>query len=317
MNRWIHAGDAAGAVFPISSADYAAEITAVGAGLRALNCILADSLWAMTETWPVDEPAPLSAGSVLAPWPNRVRAGRFRFGGLEHQLDLSEPERGNAIHGLVQHREWTPVEYTDRRVTLSVEVGYEQGWPFGLQIVMTYEVGSDGLTVTNSVTNIGRVPAPYGFGMHSFVRAGDIPTDECMLQLPASVRLPMDPYAKLPTGVSQAIAGTADDFRQPRPLKDVVLDTPFGGLVSDLDGRARTIVSPPSGPATVLWSEPRLRWLQVCTADPRLGQGFPGRGRALAVEPMTCPPDALNSGIDLLVLQPGDRFRVRWGMMCV
>ena len=27
--------------------------------------------------------------------------------------------------------------------------------------------------------------------------------------------------------------------------------------------------------------------------------------KSLAVEPMTCPPDAFNSGVDLVVLQPG------------
>ena len=41
---------------------------------------------------------------------------------------------------------------------------------------------------------------------------------------------------------------------------------------------------------------------------------FPGVGRALAIEPMTCPPDALNSGIDLITLAPGQSWSGRWGL---
>jgi aldose 1-epimerase len=303
------------AVLPIRFSDYVAEIATVGAGLCKLERSLAGTRWALTETWPADAPAPLSAGLVLAPWPNRVRHGRFRFGGVEHQLDITEPARDNAIHGLVRRREWTVVEHAEQRAALSIEVGSEPGWPYPLRLTMAYEVGPNGLTVTNTVVNIGEVPAPYGFGMHAFVRAGDTPVDECTLQLPASVWLPLDPDAMTPAAGVRPAAGD-HDFAAARALAGLRLDTPFSGLVADLDGKARAVLRPPVGPATVLWVEPRLRWLQVFTADPA-DKPYPGRGRALAVEPMTCPPDALNSGIDLLILEPGEQFAVSWGMLCV
>ncbi len=49
--------------------------------------------------------------------------------------------------------------------------------------------------------------------------------------------------------------------------------------------------------------------MQVHTAD----RPDPDDDRVgLAVEPMTCPPDALNSGTDLVVLAPGDSHAASW-----
>jgi len=303
------------AVFPIRSGDYRAEVVSAGAGLRKLERRVGGRSWALTETWPAGAAPPLSAGLVLAPWPNRVHDGRFSFSGVEHQLEISEPARHNAIHGLVRHREWTVEEHVEHRVVQSIEVGLQQGWPYPLRLTVTHTVGSDGLTVTNTATNVGSVPAPYGVGFHSFVRAGDAPLDSCSLQLPAGVRLPSDTDHPVPPGPSQQVVGTEYDFTRPRPLAGVWLDTPFSALVGDVDGKVRAVLRPPTGPATVLWVEPRFRWLQVFTADPGRGQAYPGRGRAIAIEPMTCPPDAFNSGIDVLVLEPGRQWTGSWGML--
>lgn len=305
------------AVFPIRSGDYRAEVVSVGAGLRMLERSVGGRPWALTETWQAGTRPPLSAGLVLAPWPNRIYNGRFTFAGVDHQLEITEPARNNAIHGLVRRREWAIEEHVEHRVVQSIEVGLQQGWPYPLRLTVAYEVGRSGLAVTHTATNTGSVPAPYGFGMHSFVRAGDTPLDACSLQLPAGVRLPLDADYLIPSGPSTVVAGTGYDFTEQRLMKGVWLDTPFSAFVGDLDGKVRAVLRPPSGPATVLWVEPKIRWLQVFTADPEHGQAYPGRGRALAIEPMTCPPDAFNSGIDVIVLEPGQTWSGAWGMMCV
>jgi aldose 1-epimerase len=38
------------------------------------------------------------------------------------------------------------------------------------------------------------------------------------------------------------------------------------------------------------------------------------RRRGLAVEPMTCPPNAFQSGEGLRALQPGESFEASWGI---
>jgi aldose 1-epimerase len=307
---------AAQPVLAIRSGEYRAEVVSVGAGLRRLERLVSGRPWALTETWPAGGKPPLSAGLVLAPWPNRVFNGRFEFAGVEHQLEITEPARDNAIHGLVRRREWTVEEHVEHRVVHSIEIGLEQGWPYPLRLTVGHELSAAGLTVTHTAANIGSVPAPFGVGVHSFVRAGDTPLDQCSLQVPAGVFLPLDPDYLVPTGPSLPVAGTGFDFTRARLLKGVWMDAPLSALVGDLDGKVRAVLRPPSGPATVLWVEPRLRWMQVFTADPAHGQAYPGRGRALAIEPMTCPPDAFNSGIDLIVLEPGRPWTCRWGITC-
>ncbi len=296
--------------YEIRFGDWQAEIVARGAGLRVLTYRETE----LTETWPVPHPPPLSAGLVLAPWPNRIRDGRFTFDGVDHQLALTEPERGNAIHGLVRSDDWTLVEHSENRVEQTFRIGLHKGWPYPLRLNVVHELGPYGLTVTHSAVNTGAAPAPFGLGVHAFLRVGDVPLDECTLQLAAGTRLPLDPDRMLPSGPSLSVYDTAYDFTSPQPLAGVSLDTPFSSIVPDPDGRARHVLRAPDGTGAVLWTDAAFGWVQVFTADPDKGEGYPDRGRALAVEPMTCPPDAFNSGIDQIVLAPGEGWSGSWGI---
>ena len=56
----------------------------------------------------------------------------------------------------------------------------------------------------------------------------------------------------------------------------------------------------------------RFRFVHVYTADAVPGPGPPRGG--VAIEPMTCAPDAFNSGDGLLALEPGASFAGRWGL---
>ncbi|OZC52672.1 aldose epimerase [Rhodococcus sp. WWJCD1] len=296
--------------YSLTSDKYRADIAAVGAGLRVLEYDGA----ALTETWAAGSKPPLSAGLVLAPWPNRTADGTFAFEGVEHRLEISEPSRNNSSHGFVRKVAWTLVEHTDSRVEQSVDVGTHQGWPFSLTVTVVHELSADGLTVTASAKNTGDSAAPYGMGFHTYVRVGDVPLDECTLELSAGTRLPLDPVRNLPVGNSVPTADTEYDFREPRTLQGVQLDTPFSASLPDGDGRANHVLRGPDGAATVLWTDASFGWVQVFTADPANDQAYPDRGRALAIEPMTCPPDALNSEIDLVVLEPGQIWSGTWGM---
>nr|WP_296768186.1 aldose 1-epimerase family protein [Rhodococcus sp. (in: high G+C Gram-positive bacteria)] len=296
--------------YRLTSGRYRAEIASTGAGLRLLEFDGSP----MTETWDTGTKPPLSAGLVLAPWPNRVADGTFTFGGTEHRLDITEPSRNNASHGFVRRVEWTLVERTPARVEQSVDVGLHKGWPYRLSVTVVHELTDDGLVVTATAKNIGAVDAPYGMGFHTFVRAGDVPLDECTLEFSAGTRLQLDPVRNLPNGPSVPTAGSDFDFTSPRSLKGIGLDTPFSAELPDADGKARHYLRAPDGSATVLWTDREFDWVQVFVADPANDQAYPDRGRALAIEPMTCPPDAFNSGIDLLVLKPGESWSGSWGM---
>ena len=90
-------------------------IVEVGAGLRTYVAGGREVLDGYAEGALADG----SRGEVLAPWPNRIGDGRYVWDGVEHQLPLSEPARGNAIHGLVRFAPWTCTDQTTSRVEMA------------------------------------------------------------------------------------------------------------------------------------------------------------------------------------------------------
>lgn len=73
----------------------------------------------------------------------------------------------------------------------------------------------------------------------------------------------------------------------------------------------------PEGTGSRLWADEHFGWYQVFTADPARREGYPGVGRAVAVEPMTVPPNALRSGVDVRVLEPGEAAEYRFGVSAI
>lgn len=287
----------------ISSGEHRATVTELGAGLRRYAVAGRDVLRGYAEATPVSA----GAGQHLLPWPNRVRDGRYPWAGTEQQLVLSEPKRHNASHGLVRYVPWRLVDRGTDTVTLAVRVFPQPGWPGTLEAQVAYRVGQDGLTVTVSATNLGTDPFPFGYGAHPYLTVGEERVDEVTLTVPAATRLEVDDRM-LPVA-RQPVAGGDLDLRDGPVLGRRLLDTAYTDLDRDADGRWTVRLSRGERWAEV-WGDEAFRWAQVFTGDVHRDVG-------IAVEPMTCGPDALNPGPthdDLLVLGPGDTFRASWGL---
>jgi aldose 1-epimerase len=301
-----------GQQYPISAGPYRATVTELGAGLREL-------LWhdrPLIVGYDADELPPSGAGQLLAPWPNRIDGGSYSFGGQAYHLALTEPARGNAIHGLTRFTAWTPVSHDASSVVLRSAPHGWQGYPFCVEIEAGYRVeAASGLTVSITARNVGGQAAPYGTGSHPYLTVGR-PVDGCELTVPAEARLPVDDRG-IPAGPAAAVDGTEYDFRRSRPIGSTRLDDALTGLARDSGGRAWAHLSagpeaaPGSAARVSLWAGDGYRWLQVFTADP-LGPEL--RRQVLAVEPMTCPPNAFVTGDDLLVLAPGQAVTHTWGI---
>jgi aldose 1-epimerase len=295
-----------GTQYQIEAGDYRATVTELGAGLRELE--LAGT--PMVTTFDADELPPHAAGQLLSPWPNRIDGGRYTFGGAELRLDLSEPDNGNAIHGLTRWMPWTRVAHERNEVTLRSVPHGQQGYPFAVQVDVTYRLDAgSGLHVTVTAANKGNRPAPWGTGQHPYLRAATPTVDDCELTLPADRWLPAGKRG-IPSGTPQDVAGTDFDFRAARKLADTRLDHAFTGLRREADGLAWVRLEA-GGTGTAMWADAGYRWLQVFTGD-ALEPEY--RRVALAVEPMTCPPNAFVSEEDLIVLQPKETVTCRWGL---
>ena len=290
-----------GAQFELRRGRQRLVVTEIGAGVRSWT-VGGQELLARFDPGEYDA---AFAGRVLVPWPNRVRDGRYAFDGVEHRLELSEPERGNALHGLVLRSRWRGVRTSARRVALSCALAPAAGYPFELALAVSYELASGGVVMTVQATNVGAQRAPFGAGFHPYLRPGATDVDDMVLEIPAGTRVPVDEERLLPTGPATPVDGSELDFREPRRLGALRVDACFGGLGRSPAGVARVRLGTNSGPGQLtVWMDERFRFVQVFTAD-----------AAIAVEPMTCAPDAFNSGDGLVVLEPGASFTGRCGLI--
>jgi aldose 1-epimerase len=295
-----------GAQYEIEAGGYRASVTELGGGLRALTY---DGT-PLVIGYDADELAPHGAGQLLAPWPNRIDGGTYEFDGVTYHLPLSEPARGNAIHGLTRWMPWTRVAHEPGEVTLRCAPLGQIGYPFAVQTDVTYRLESGtGLHVTVIATNKGSRRAPWGTGQHPYLTVATPTVDDVTLTLPAEQWLPVDDRG-IPAGGPRDVAGSEFDFRTARAIGATKLDHGFTGLQRDADGMAWVRLDA-GGRGTGLWADAAYRWLQVFTGDPL----EPAMSRtALAVEPMTCPSNAFVSGTDLTVLEPGQSVTCRWGI---
>lgn len=284
--------------YAIESAGYRAVITESGGALRGLTF----EGRALIEGFAEDAMADGGRGQLLMPWPNRIRDGRYSFGGKEHQLALTEPSRQNASHGLVRWVAWSVVSHEVDRLELGYFLPAQTGYPWALDLRVTYEVGPDGLQVTQAATNLADSPAPYASGAHPYLVAGPPPCDGWRLDVAAATCLTVDEERLLPTGRA-SFDGVLSD-----PLASTVLNHAVTDLDRD-DAGVTTVRLTASDGGVELWVDENHRWLQVYTGDdtktPRA---------SVAIEPMTARPDAFNSGDDLVVLQPAETFAATWGI---
>lgn len=294
-----------GQQFRISHGDQTATIVEVGAAVREYRVGDRDVFQSYDEhdvSWGYH-------GTVLVPWPNRIRDGRYEFDGEALQLGLSEPERYNAMHGLAAWQRWTPIsEHTDA-VSLFFRLLPSPGYPFHLDTVVEYTLGDDGLRVDTTSTNVGDKPCPYGLGFHPYASTGaGAPVDECSLSVGVARRMIVD--ERLIPISDEAVAGTDYDFREPRSLAGRQLDDGFGEVIADDDGRSWAQLSGPDGRTVALWADASFGYWQIFSGD-TLPPRFARRG--VAMEPMTAAPNAFVSGAGLRRLEPGDAVTSSWG----
>lgn len=292
----------------IAHGDHRATIVEVGGGIRSLTVAGEPVL----DGYEPDEMCSSARGQPLIPWPNRLADGSYELDGQHHQLPLSEPEKRNAIHGLVRFANWEVTEEGLGRVVVAHRLHPQPGYPFLLDLRIEYTLGQEGLAVRSTATNRGDRPCPYGAGAHPYLRLGTGAVDGIVLRSPGATSYSTDDRG-IPSG-SQPVAGTPTDFRHARSIGSIVLDTTFTDLERDWDGRAVVELAEPDGPRHLqLWLDESYPYLMLFT-----GNTLPDperRRQGLGIEPMTCAPNAFRTGDGLRVLAPGETMEATWGII--
>lgn len=294
-----------GQQYPIRYGDYSATIASIGASLRRLTYQGRNLVVPFDE----NEVRPGYRGAVLAPWPNRVVDGSYTFDGVDYQLPITEPSRFHALHGLVCWTDWTLEARSDSAVTLRTVIVPSDGYPHRIDVLVSYSLGAEGLTSTVTAENFGASTAPYGTGPHPYLVAGPGTVDEWTLEFAAASYLTVTPDRLSPVAVAPVETTPEFDFRQPRLIGDTFIDHAFTAIERDGADPATVTVTSPVGTGVRMSFGAELPWLQVHTAD----RPAPERSRiGLAVEPMTCPPDAFSTGEDLVLLAAGASHSATW-----
>ena len=311
-----------GELIDLTAGDYAARIATAGATLVHLRKAGDDLII------PFDAEASLPGawqGKTLAPWPNRIVGARYTYWGASYLVPCNEPETGSALHGLVGWADFDVVATGEGTragaagggpanpapsVALELTLPGSYAYPWSLRVGVRFSLDArTGLTVTATTTSLGAgaspapgavgapeadgrlAPAPYGVSFHPYLTRS-VPLDECILQVPAARVLDVD--ERMAPAAERDVTGTDWDWRAGRLVRRIATDNAYTGLPQG-PWEAR-LTGGEAGRTVVMSAE--APWVQIYTAE-HLGR------RGVAVEPMTCPPDAFNSGRDLVELDTG------------
>jgi aldose 1-epimerase len=294
-----------GAEWQLRSGRYAATITSVGAALRSLTYEGRDLVVPFSAT----SIRPSYRGAVIAPWPNRIAGGRYRYAGKTHQLPINDIATGAALHGLVHWVRWDLNQVTDSRIVLSHSIVPQNGYPFTVKLRIAYGLSRQGLSATLVAHNPMAEPVPYGCCPHPYLSAGPAPLDDWELLLSARSRIAVD-QRLTPIG-EQHVQEVDADFRTGAVIGSRQLDHAFTGLSPDHDQRYTASVRDRTNGTAV-----RMSWgswgrlVQLHTADgPDAGNRV-----GLAVEPMSCAPNAFNEPSGPPLLEPRQFFEAEWNI---
>jgi aldose 1-epimerase len=247
----------------------------------------------------------LYAGKILAPWPNRIRDGKYSFNKNDYQLPINEVSKNNSLHGLVANSLWESTFQNQSKVILEYLLDQPAIYPGKLQLQVTYEIIESGIEITVLSENIGDISAPYGVSIHTYLVAGEsVKNNELFLQIPADQFLEVDAERLLPIKL-QPVTGSNFDFINSKKISDLFIDHAF--KYSSNYPRSISLLNA-EGQGTEMIFDDQSKWIQIHTADRDLQADS---RMAVAIEPMTCPPDAFNSGIDLIVLEPGKKHEYK------
>ncbi|MGM9509074.1 hypothetical protein ACS5NO_15170 [Larkinella sp. GY13] len=243
----------------------------------------------------------------LIPFPNRVNRGQYTLDSTHYQLPINEPRQGHAIHGLLYN---CPMTVEDKQITgqtAQIQLSYSyigqiNGYPFPFELAVTYSISEpDGFSCMTTVSNTGATAMPLGVGWHPYLRLSGGMANWTM-QLPDCQLYTLND-ASIPTGHKQEYS----TYRQPALLADTYLNNCFA-LTQETPRCEILFGSPTRDRQLVFWMESgvnQYRYFQLFTPPDRL---------SIAVEPMSCCPNAFNNHDGLIQLEPGNTVNASYGL---
>lgn len=283
-----------------------ATIAQVGASLREFKINDIELVVPYAE----DEPAPLCAGIVMAPWPNRIDGGKWQYEGNTLEVDITIHSQQNANHGFMGRFPYSLIEQAESSVTLGGVIYPREGYPFLVETTVTYSLSESGLTVSHTAKNQSDKKAPYAVGGHAYFQFSAEPTADLVIRTNAKTWLKCDerqiPTDWLPTPTDSY--NLAEGVR----IADHFFDDDFTDFDLDQDGLGHTYLTTASGQGLDVWQDQTFKHVVLFT--PNFFPTKNGPVYAAAIEPQTAAPNAFNNGDGLAWIEPGAEFKAAWGV---
>ena len=248
-------------------------------------------------------------GSNLAPFPNRIKGGRYRYLGNAYQLPVNFGHENNAIHGLLYDRPFTLTDTSEQSAGCSIALTHHyggdiKGYPFPFEIRLIFSLTENNcLSCTTTFTNHHDVAIPLGHGFHPYFTLASDTIDELLLQFPADKKL------ELTDGIPTGKELPCTSFNDLAAIGTNELDDCFPVTAEE---RAITrLYNKKKGLELQVWQQTgtsKYNYLQIYT---------PPHRKSIAIEPMSCAPDAFNNGLGLISLEPGESCSFSWGIRFV
>lgn len=243
--------------------------------------------------------------TVLFPFPNRLRDGKYSFEGKEYQFPINEKHNNNNLHGFL--KEYMPeaeIKGAESNqpglVSRYVYDGSRSYYPFPAEVIAEYTfLSSAELEVTFTINNTGKTSMPVGTGWHPYYAIGDR-IDDLSMQFPPSNRVLID-ERMIPTGETPRY----EKFDSWKKIADTKLDDCFIPLKGGVEEVAVKLWSEQAGAGIEIWQDKHFGFVQVYTPPDR---------KSIAVEPMSCNINAFQSRDGLSVLAPGESFCGKFGV---
>jgi aldose 1-epimerase len=286
-------------ILQLSSADglWRAQISPVGASLV--------SLWRSDVeivASPYDEPLRALAGSVMAPWPNRLEDGTWKLGNREFAAAVNDTYGNNANHGLVFDKAFDVVNHTDSLLSLETKIFDERAYPFEILLTLTYALENDGLQISFEAVNHAAEAVPVAFGLHPYFVA----EEDSELELNARTWVQKN-SRNLPT-LSTPIDSSSAAQQGRNRIAVLDIDDCFTDLIANERGYFVTTISRPSNSVIVEIEQSRaLSYLMLY----KLQEVEKKKRTLIAVEPQTSKANFLRNLEGQKLLQPNQALDAR------
>lgn len=234
------------------------------------------------------------ASSILFPFANRIKDGKYNFDGNDYQFPINVNEENNALHGLVFDKTFKLIDSDLNEKNATIILEYDKktasiGFPYSFSIQLIYHFTEDNMELEINIKNTDNKPFPFTLGWHPYFLSSNL--SESNVQFDAAERMVLDKRnitinsEKVDTSKGIAIQNNQFDDCWSLNTDEVVFNTPKYRLKFNATGNNN--------------------FLQVYT---------PPKENTIAIEQTTGVSDSFNNKIGLSTLNANDSYTIQWSL---